>query len=121
MSSKRSSYDAEFLQSTVQMVRESGKPIAHVARDLGNLLGLFQPCSVPPMIARSVCADAPGTHSRGRPMACSNPWSTLPDSHPPYPPACDPDPTAPASPDCSGNFLISTSGVRSPFHRGDSC
>ena len=35
MLEKRSKYDPEFREGAVQIVRETGKPIAQVARDLG--------------------------------------------------------------------------------------
>ena len=35
MSEKRKTYDREFREGAVRIVRETGKPIAQVARDLG--------------------------------------------------------------------------------------
>ena len=39
MLEKRSKYDPEFREGAVQIVRETGKPIAQVARILGSTMG----------------------------------------------------------------------------------
>jgi transposase len=47
MSEKRKKYDREFREGAVRIVRETGKPIAQVARDLGMHEGTLGNWGVP--------------------------------------------------------------------------
>ncbi len=44
MSEKRKKYDRQFLEGAVRILRETGKPIAQVARDLGMNAGTLGNC-----------------------------------------------------------------------------
>ena len=84
--SERRKYDAEFREGAVTIVRETGKPIAEVARDLGIGAGTLGSWVKKDRLARGEESDGPGrcrltcVGSSGRTPSCG--WSVMSSSDP---------------------------------------